>query len=425
MAIKFIKLNGIASRAALFVAALLCMTAVYFAVKWCLANTLAAAAQAIEAAELAVGWAPSDPTAHRVSAALREKTFLIEDFAKSLEEYEKAASLSPNDFRLWFDLGKSRDRSGDMKGAERAYRKAIELAPNYSQNHWTLGNLLLRQGNSDEAFVEIRRAVENDPTYANPAVNVAWQFFDADVPLISRKIGDSVPIKSALSTFLAKQQRFGEAFDLWNALSAEDKKTTYKADGEQLLQALFAAKKYRSALTVQSQIAPAEGEKFESGKIFNGGFEADVKTANATVFEWTIADGLDVQVGYDPAQKHGGNRSLGIVFPAQSTQEFRTVQQTVVVESGKRYVFEMFFRSELKSQATVKWEIVDAADGKILASTAAVPNSSDWSPLTADFATQPTTEAVTIRFVRVACPTIFCPISGNVWFDDFSLKQSR
>jgi hypothetical protein len=53
-----------------------------------------------------------------------------------------------------------------------------------------------------------------------PAVTVAWNFFEGDVPQISQKIGDSVPIKAALSTFLAKQKRFDEAFLLWNALSA-------------------------------------------------------------------------------------------------------------------------------------------------------------------------------------------------------------
>lgn len=427
MAIKSVKLKSPAARAVLLGAAFLCVVAVYFAVKWCLASTLATQTPIKEVAEFAVGLAPNDPKTHYSLAALSERTFLTDDFAKSVEEYERAASLSPNDFRLWFDLARARDRHGDAKGAEKAFRKAVELAPNYSRIHWAFGNLLLRQGNTDEAFVEIRRAVENDPSYANPAVSVAWQFFDADVPLISQKIGDSIPIKSALSTFLAGQKRFDEAFALWNALSAEDKKVTYKTDSEQLLTVLLGAKKYREALTVQSQIIQPEGEKFEVGKIFNGGFEADVKTTNPTFFEWTIADGVQPQIGYDEAQKHGGKRSLVVFFNSQTGQEFRAIQQNVAVEGGKRYTFETFFRADLKNNnpSTVRWEILDVADGKPLASTSPVTATSDWAPLAAEFTTPPATEAVTIRFARVTCPISFCPISGKVWFDDFNLKKSE
>lgn len=423
MAIKSINLSNIALRGSLLVVVgLLCILGVYFAVKWCIASTLAVQTDSREIAEFAADLAPNDPKAHYALATLYEKTFLTEDFANSLAKYEQAVSLAPNDFRLWLDLARARDREGDSKGAEMAYRKAVELAPHYSRIHWALGNLLLRQGNTEEAFVEIRKAVENDSKYANPAVNVAWQFFEGDVQLISQKIGDSIPIKSALSAFLAGQQRFDEAFTLWNALSPEEKKTTFKAEGEVLLQNLLATKRYRDALSVQSQISQIEGEKFESGKIFNGGFETDIKTANASQFEWAIAEGLEPKILFDATQKYGGSRSLVIVFNSLNGQDFRTIQQTIALESGKRYVFETFARAELKTQATVKWEIVDTASGQILATTSAVPANSDWTALTTEFNTTPATQAVTIRLARVACPNSMCPISGKVWFDDFNLK---
>jgi hypothetical protein len=431
MAVKTIKLNGgaIVPRLALLAAGALCILAVYFTVKWCLAGTLAENAPNKEVAELAVEWAPGNPRAHHSLAVFREKTFLAEDFARSLEDYERAAALSPNDYRMWFDLGKARDRNGDAEGAKKAYRKAIELAPNYSRLHWALGNLLLRQGSSEEAFLEIRRAVENDPALASPAVTVAWNFFDADVSLISQKIGDSMPIRSAMSAFLAAEKRYDEAFVFWNALSPEDKQSIYKTDGERLLQALLATKRYRDALAVQMQIAPGEGEKFEPGRIFNGGFEADVRRTGASFFDWTIAEGMQPQIAFDESQKHGGKRSLVMLFNSPTGQEFRSVQQNAVVEGGKRYAFSAFFRSDLKTQGTLRWEIADTGDGKILAATEAVPNSSDWSPLTAELTTPPATEAVTIRLARVPCPPAagltVCPIQGKVWFDDFSLKKSE
>jgi Flp pilus assembly protein TadD len=58
------------------------------------------------------------------SAVLRERTFLTEDFQKSLEGYEQAASLAPNDFRMWFDLAKARDRNGDYGRRGKSFSKS-------------------------------------------------------------------------------------------------------------------------------------------------------------------------------------------------------------------------------------------------------------------------------------------------------------
>jgi tetratricopeptide (TPR) repeat protein len=425
MAIKTIKLDGFAQLIALLVAALICVAAVYLVVKWCWGDALATQTQSKELAEYAVALDTRNPRTHYALAVLRERTFLTEDFQKSLEGYEQAASIAPNDFRMWFDLAKARDRNGDSNGAEKAFRKAVELAPYYSRTHWALGNLLLREGRTDEAFAEIRRAADNDPGFSAPAVTVAWNFFEGNVPQISQKIGDSVSIKAALSTFLAKQNRFEEAFLLWNALSAEDKRNAYKDNSEALLQSLIGAKKFRDAVSVQAQLSETEGEKIEIGKIYNGSFEADVKAANANFFDWIIADGFQPQIGFDNAQKRSGNRSLVNLYNSVNGQDFRAIRQTIAVEAGKRYRFETFARSELKTTATFKWEIADAAvtDGKILGSTDAAPANSDWTALTAEFNTSPTTEAVIVRLARVPCQNSLCPITGKIWFDDFSLKK--
>ncbi len=123
MAIKSFKLSSNAQRAVLFAVGLVFVSAVYFAVKWCLASTLVTQAQSKEVAEFAVGLSPNDPKTHYALAVLRERTFLPEDFARSLEEYERAISLAPRDYRRWFDLGKARDRNGDAEGAEKSVEK--------------------------------------------------------------------------------------------------------------------------------------------------------------------------------------------------------------------------------------------------------------------------------------------------------------
>jgi tetratricopeptide (TPR) repeat protein len=419
--IKSIKLQTFASRIFLIFAGFACLTLFFFFAKWCFANALASKADTKEIAELTTQLAPSDPQTHYSLAVLSEKTFLPEDLPKSLAEYEQAAALSPDDYRFWFALGKARERNGDAPGAESALRKSLEFAPNYAQVQWALGNVLLRQGKIDEAFVEIRRAAEGDAKLANPTVSSAWQIFDGDLAQVKQNIGDSAQTNSALATFLAKQKRFDEAIEIWNALPAEEKKIGLKQSGEEFFREMLAAKRFRDALQIKTEIG--ETENFAPGKLSNGGFETEVKTKDASVFEWQIADGLQPQIGFDDAQKRGGNRSLVVVFNSATGKDFRWISQTVAVESGKSYRFEMFYKADLKTAATLKWEIVDASSDKILATTNSTLANSDWTNLQVEFTASETTQAVMVRLVREVCKSGICPIAGKIWFDDFLVIQ--
>lgn len=421
MSIKSIPLNSLTRHIVLPLAALLCLLLVFFALKWYLANMISARAEQKELAELAVDLAPGDPQSFYAQGVLLEKSFLPEDLPKSLAAFEKAAALAPNDYRLWFALGRARERGGDAEGAETAMRKALALAPHYAQVQWTLGNVLLRRGKTDEGFGEIRKAVESDAAFANPAVSIAWQIFDGDAAQISQAVGESAQAKSVLSAFLAREKRFDEAYNAWNALSEKDKKETYRQSGDELLKQLVQAKKFRDALEVQTQLAAPDAEKSEPEKISNAGFETAVNTSNPSAFEWQIADGAQPAIGVDDKLKTGGNYSLVIAFNSPNGQDFRSIQQTVVVSPNKTYKFEVAFRSDLKTSSSVKWEIVDAADGKILAATPTVTSSADWSKLTATF-TAPATEAVTLRLAKTGCAAPICPMSGRIWFDDFRLE---
>jgi tetratricopeptide (TPR) repeat protein len=417
---KSIKLDSSAKRIILLIVLLFSLACAFFLVKWCLANAIASQAIYKEVAELAIDWAPDDPQTHFSLGVLYEKSFLIEYLPQSLEEYEKAAALAPNDFRLWLVVGKARERVGDAAGAENALRRSLELAPNYSEVQWTLGNVLLREGKSSEAFDQIRKAA-SDPKYVAPAISIAWQIFDGDIAQIRQNLGDSAQTNSALAVFLVKQKRFDEAMQIWNSLPAGEKKTTFRQTGDDLYKEMIAAKKYRSALQIQNEISTNTANQ-SIGKISNGGFEEEIKASNQGVFDWQIAEGARPQIGPNNVQKHGGNLSLLVIFNSPDGKDFRAVSQIVAVDAGKHYEFEAFYRSELKTSATLKWEIADA-DGKIIAATGAISNDADWTRLWAEFVAPENTEAVIIRLARENCKTSICSISGSVWFDDVSIKE--
>jgi len=420
---KSCRLENTLSRAVLPAAALVCLVVAGFFVKWCLANSIAAQVQLKEVAELSVALAPNDPQTHYSLAVLNEKTFLSADLPKSLAEFERATMLAPYDFRLWLALGKARERNGDAAGAELVLKKALALAPNYSSVQWTLGNILLRRGKTREAFGEIRRAAENNVTYRGQAILTAWQIFGGDLASVRQHIGDAPNLNSTLAVFLAKEKRFDEALEIWDALPAEEKKTTLKSDGDVLFGLMLAEKKYRAALQIQQSIEEETGaESFAPGKIYNGGFESEIIREKASIFDWHIADGAQPQIGFDDAQKHGGNRSLVIIYNSASGKDFRTVSQTAVAEARKTYAVELFYKSDLKTAAALRWEVVDASDGKILATTNIISNNADWTNLKAEFTASENTQAVTLRLARQECKSAVCPILGKVWFDDFAIK---
>jgi len=417
------KLETAPRRAILLGAVFVCLVAAFFFIKWCLANSIAVQSQFIEVAELSARLAPNDPQSHYALAVLNEKTFLPEDLQKSLLGFEQAAALAPYDFRLWLALGKARERRGDTAGAEFALRKALALAPNYADVQWTLGNALLRGGKTGEAFGEMRRAAASDAAYGNQLIITALQISGGDIKSVRQHISDAPNLNSTLAVFLAKGKRLDEALEVWNALPSEEKKTVLKPDGETLFKHLLDEKKYRDALQIQQSIMEqSEAENFTTGKIFNGGFEIEVKREKASIFDWQIADGAQPQIGFDDKEKHAGNRSLVIIFNSVNGRDFRAVSQTVVVEARKKYVFELFYKSDLKTVATLRWEIVDAADGKVLGATNVILNNADWTNLKAEFVTLENTQAVVLRLAREPCKSIVCPISGKVWFDDFAIN---
>ncbi len=421
--IKSFKIESVTQRTLLIGASLLCLTLLAFFVKWCLADTIAARAPGREVAEWTVNLAPNDPQTHYALAVLTEKNFVPEDLARSLTEYERAAALAPHDYRLWLALGKARERSGDAAGAELALRKASALAPNYAPVSWSLGNALLRGGKPDEAFAEIRKAAESDPNYRLPAINTAWQIYDGNLGTVRRMLGDSANISFALVSFLAKQKRFAEAAQIWNGLPDADKKSAYKTDGEQLLAELLATNQFREAQRVERSInEQPDAENFAVGKIYNGGFELPLAREKASVFDWRIADGAQPQIGPNTEQKHGGGTSLFFIFNSGDGRDFRAVSQTVAVESARKYTFEFFYKAELKTSTTLRWEAADAADGKVLAVGKPILSNADWTGATAEFTTSAATEAVNIRLVREECKSVICPISGKLWFDDFQLR---
>jgi len=416
------------ARVAFVTAAALSVIATLFFVKWHFASAVAVrldprVTESKQIADWLTGLAPADPQTHLAAGRVFEKTLDPSDLARAITEYEAAVALSPNDYILRLDLGRAYSLNGDADKAHVSYARAIELAPNYASVQWAYGNSLVRQGKTDEGFSLIAKAAASDQIYARNAVVSALQVFDGDVALVRKALGDGPEINGPLALALAAEGRYAEAVSAWDRFSFLNKDPEkWIPLARKLSTDLAGAKRFRDAATVTSTLLPQE-TKPATGMVANGGFENGVKVRNAEMFEWQIGDGGHPQIGLGENQPHGGRFSLSVIFNTVDPAAFRSISQTVPVEPAATYEFEAWYRSDLKTSAVFKWEIVDAATSTVIAATAAMPPTADWALIKVRFATSGGSDGVIVRLARDGCGAVSCPVAGKISFDDIAIRQ--
>ena len=418
-----IKIRSRSERAVLCAAAIAVLLGIWVSAKWNFANTLSTRAELKEIADLAAALAPSDPQTRFAAAAVYGRTFEPEDQIRSLAEYERVAALSPNNFLCWLELGRARERTGDTAGAELALKRALDLAPNYAEVNWAYGNALLRAGKLDEGFRYISLAAESNAIFTGPSVVTAMEILGGDIGAVQQRLPETPSVNAALAVYLARQKRFDDAAAVWGRISAEIQRSVSKEQGVQIAAMFLAANRFRLAAGVSADLSDAQAGKTETGKIFDGGFESGVKLRGAGSFEWQIAEGTQPQIAISRTQKHGGESSLLIAFNTTQASDFRTVSQTVAVEPAATYEMEFYYRSELKTGFTVRWEIANANDNAAIAISEPVLANSDWATIRTKFTVPAASDGVIIRLVRNRCPSTVCQMNGSLWLDDVSIKK--
>src|SRR4028119_627873 len=254
-----VELRAVWARVLLLVPLVLVVVGVWYGIRWCIGNTMAEWLPDIGAAQAAARLAPDDPQSHFTIARLRERSFLPEELPGAVQQYEEAARLSPNDFRLFVELGRVRGLLGDVNGGEQALRRAVELAPTYPEPRWYLGNSLLRQGRTEEAFAELRRAGDAGPEKFRPQViELSWRFYEADIPSVLAAVGNSAGARGQLMDYLINRKEFDEARELWTGFNAEERKAL-RATGEKLMLRFLEAKRFHDMQAMHTELATIDG----------------------------------------------------------------------------------------------------------------------------------------------------------------------
>ncbi len=402
----------------------------YFAVSWYIGNTFAEYsdpnATTVDIARRAVGMAPDDPLTHWRMAEIAEKTLTLDRQGAAIAEYEKAVSLSPNDYRFWVSLGRAYEQAGEANKAEQALKRGVALAPSYARPHWYLGNLLLRNARYDEAFAELRLASQAEPELRPQQFNLVWAIYSDDPEGLKNAVGSTSEVRAAFALYLISQQHLAEGLRLWDSLSVDDK-IANRYTAEQIIQSLFKDFKFHAALKVWNDIA-TEQFRTEVGHIFDGSFELAGGYGPETVFGWQVQGANQVQIGVDAGRLHGGTKSLRFVFDVRANVEAINVSQLVPVQPHTAYDFEAYVSTDkLTTAGAPQIDVVDPTDNAVLMSSAQAPvGTNGWNRVSLSFRTGEKTEAVLIKIVRFPCvdkETPVCPIFGTVWYDDFSITR--
>jgi len=83
------------------------------------------------------------------------------DTAAAVAGFERATSLSPNDPRLWFQLGEARRAAGENDGARAAYERATALDPSHRSALLRLGDLQRAANDLAGAFNSYNHAIDD------------------------------------------------------------------------------------------------------------------------------------------------------------------------------------------------------------------------------------------------------------------------
>jgi tetratricopeptide (TPR) repeat protein len=374
----------------------------------------------------AVAWAPRDPYTHWKLAAIMERKLPADQLPLALAEFERAASLSPNDYRFWMDFGVALEHSGEVERGEKALRRSVELAPSYTYPRWYLGNLLLRSGRYDEAFTELRRASEADSTFQPQLFNAAWSVYSDDIQAMMAAVGSTATARAGFAQYLIAFQRFDDGIRLWKSLSENERRANREA-GEEIIKSLVAAQRYQQAADVSNDlVSPAihSGE----GKIVDGSFESGTGYHEGAVFGWKVTSTQQAQIGIDPEEGYQSGHSLRLLFQVRNRLDTVNVSQVIPTTPDTDYELEYAVKTQkLESADLPAVAIFDEVEEKLLAtSDPAEGGTNDWKLVKVAFKTGPKTQAIRMRLQRTACaPDSSCPIYGTVWYDNFNLQRRR
>ena len=417
--------HKIAARIGLVVIALAALAFAWFSIKWQIGSLLAeltppSQSDANQISKYAIAFSPSNAQAWWLASTTEKDLFTPEKIDASVRLSEQAVRLSPNDFRLWAELGRSYEQAAEVEKAQIAFEQATELAPTYAYPHWQLGNFFIRQSRAEEALIELKKTTIYDTTYRDQAYSLVWNYFDNDPKRLDELAADSLDAKLGLAQFFAWHGRPVDALRVWNSLDQDERASSVQA-ARSIAEAMNEKRSFWEGIEFAREARIDRKAAVET--INNGSFEDPIVESDETLYGWKVNQNDNrAEITADSRVWHTGTLSLRVIFRTYLNPNFYSIWQNVAVKPATRYRLRFWVRTDgLKSGGPPIFEVANASDDKIIAVSSTIPTgTTEWQEVMIDFTTPDQCGGLYVRSSRSFCGPD-CPLVGTMWLDDFEL----
>ena len=365
---------------------------------------------------------PGNAQYHLTLGRLYEYVVPETDPQKAMEEFRRAAGLSPYDPEPWLNLAAAAEFQGNTAEAEKYLERANYLAPNLPLYQWPIGNFYLLHGNTREAFRHLKVVLAGTREYDQVLFSTAWKASGNADQIVEQLIPRDLPAEFSYLYYLLAHQQYLETQPVWKRIMAgPDKFSPPQASG--YIDSLINAHRPGDAFQVWTDLERKGLVKYvatgpQENLLTNGDFEDEMLNMG---FTWRIAPVESVYAGVDTSTYHSASHALLVQFTGKQNLDYRQVYQYVKVSPGRSYRLQAFLKTEgITTDSGPRLEVRDAYDpGALDKFTDNLTDSTNgWMSLLLDFKTGAKTELLVVSLTRLPSQKLDNLVAGKVWVDD-------
>jgi pentatricopeptide repeat protein len=354
----------------------------------------------------------------------------IPDLERAITAYRSGLTRNPHSYSAWLEVAMAYESENRLTECQAAFAQAETAYPLSPDVAWRYGNFLLRQNELSSGFERIRRAVQLDPSRAAEAFSICSRFLlGTNIEgLLDTVIPPSPSAYEAVLQALCSKRDFADALSVWDRLVLMKPRLALTSVAE-LVGGLQQAGRSLDAKRVWDQASALAGFSYPQldpdSLLWDGGFETGVSGFG---YAWTYASASGgVQILRDPTQPHSGANALRIAFDGKTDIRFVDVCHRVPVEASARYLFSAWIRTEsVSSDQGVRfglWAMNVRDNGEKI--TADFRGTLPWTRVESDWTAPPGATEMQVCVVRYATDQPDSRIRGVVWIDDVAVVRSK
>lgn len=384
----------------------------------------AAGLDTLEAYERATRLEPDDASNWYLLGRFWQYNLENPDVDRAIEAYQRALAVDPHSADAWLDLATAYESEGKIGDARAAFLQATHVYPLSPDVAWRYGNFLLRQGQLNAAFSEIDHSVAVDPRRGAAAFALAMRVEPDIHAVLDHVIPRSPEAYLNVISSLTDQGRTDQALAVWSRLAALNPQLPVN-ESYPLLEALIHKMQMTDAQRVWDQalvFADVSRPAYPHGSlVWDGGFESNVAGGG---FAWRYSPYLsDVQMTFDQKEKHSGNRSLRLTFDGLRNIDFADVCQYIHVQPSTAYQFSAWVRTRsLSTDEGVRFGLHSyGSSTNSTAWTDDVRGTQPWTQVKLSWTSAKDVQELQVCVSRRPSAQFDSKIFGSAWIDDVTL----